>query len=74
MKSFYVSAYAERIIAVEVTKLATELKAASVMNISHVSLGIGLVHALVRTEVAGKLCTARIHLAAELYVFLQQIF
>jgi hypothetical protein len=74
MKGFYVSAYAERVIAVEVTKLATELKAASVMNISHMSLSISLIHAFVRTESAGKLRATRIHLAAELYMFLQQIF
>jgi len=71
MKGFYVSAYAERVIAVEVTELATKLKAASVMNISHVPLSIGLIHAFIRTEGAGKLRATRIHLAAKLYVFLQ---
>lgn len=55
MESFHVPANAERVVAAEATKLAAELVAAvGVVDISHVSLHVGLVHALVRTEGAGE--------------------
>lgn len=72
MEGLYMSADAERIIAAEVAELAAKLEGASVVNISHVSLHVRLVHALVRTEGAGELRVARIYFASELHMSLQQ--
>lgn len=74
MESLHVSAYAKGVVATEVTELAAKLLSAlGVVNVPHVSLHVGLVHTLVRTERAGKLRATRIHLTAELHVSLQQM-
>jgi len=75
MEGLYVSANTEGVIAAEVAELATKFDDAGVVNVSHMSLHVGFVHALVWTKGARELCygIAWIHLAAELYVLLQQI-
>lgn len=64
MESHYVSAKAEGVIAAKVAELAAEFKATGVVNIFHVSLHVGLVHAFVRAEGTGELGVARIPFAA----------
>lgn len=68
MEGLYVSANAEGVIAAEVTKLAAELEVAGVVNVSHVSLHVRLVHALIRAEGAGECCVAHVHFATELHM------
>lgn len=68
MKGLYVSANAEGIIAAEVTEFAAELEGAGVVNVSHVSLHVRLVYALIRAESAGERRVARIHFATELHM------
>lgn len=72
MEGLYMPADAERIIAAEVAELAAKFEGAGVVNVSHVSLHVRLVHALVRTEGAGELRVARIYFASELHMPLQQ--
>jgi len=67
-----VSANAERIIAAEIAELAAELEGAGVVNVSHVSLHVCLVHALVRAEGTGERRVARTHFASELHMLLEQ--
>lgn len=73
MKGPYVPANAEGVITAKVAELAAKFEAAGVVNVSHVSLHVGLVHALVRAEGAGELRVTRIHFATQLYVLLQQV-
>lgn len=72
MKSSYVSTDAERVIAVKIAELTVEFVATGIVNVSHVSLHVGFVRALVRAECAGELGVARIHFTSHLYVLLQQ--
>lgn len=74
MESSHVPADAERIVAAEATKLAVELvTVVGLVDVPHVSLHVGLVHALVRAEATGERRAARVHLAAGLQVLLQQV-
>lgn len=61
----YVSANAEGIITAKVAEFAAKFEAASTVNVSHVSLHVCLVRALVRADGAGEhLRVARIHFAS----------
>lgn len=73
VKSLHMSSHAEGIIATKVAQIATKLKHAGVVNVSHVSLHVCLVSALVRAKRASELRISRVHLAAELHVPPQQI-
>lgn len=73
VKGPYVSTDTERVIAAKIAELTAEFVATSIVNVSHVSLHVGFVHALIRTESAGELGVTRIHFASHLYVLLQQI-
>lgn len=74
VESSHMSANAERIVAAEAAKLAVELvTAVVVVDVSHVSFHVGLVHALVRAEGTGEWRAARIHPTAGLHMFLQQV-
>lgn len=60
MEGSHVPANAERIVAAEATELAAELvTAVGAVDVSHVSLHVGLVHALVRAVAAGELRAVR---------------
>lgn len=56
----------------EVAEIASELDAATVMYIAHVSFNVGLVHASITTEIALENSGTRIHLTGELHVSFEQ--
>lgn len=69
MEGPLVPANAVGVIAAEAAELAAELVVGiGVVNVSHVSLHVRLVNALVRAVGAGERGVTRIHFATELYV------
>lgn len=67
-------AYAEGVVAAKTAQVAAKLVAAlGVVDVSHVPLHVGLVHALVRAEGTGERRVPRIHSATDLHVPLQQV-
>lgn len=73
MKRLHMPSHAERIIATKVAQIAAKFQHACIVNVSHVSLHVRLVSALVLAEGAGELRISRIHLTTELHVPPQQI-
>lgn len=70
MEGLNVSANAEGIIAAKVAELAAELEGAGVVNVSHVSLHVRLVRALVRAVGTGERRVALIHFACRMHMLL----
>lgn len=73
MKRLHMPSHAERVIATKVAQIAAKFQHACIVNVSHVSLHVRLVSALVLAEGAGELRISRIHLTTELHVPSQQI-
>lgn len=72
MKSPHVPSNAKRVAAAKVAQLAGEFHAPIVVHVSHVTLHVCLVHALVGARGALKLAAPWIHFAANLNVTLEQ--